>query len=107
MQDLKSAIQHGLYDPAYEHDACGVGMVLHMKGAKSHAIVENGLRVLENMTHREPKTQITKAETAQVSCCKFPPTNLFCYRESLFRKKGIMGQDWSFYQKAKLNSNRA
>ena len=52
MQDLKSAIQHGLYDPAYEHDACGVGMVLHMKGAKSHAIVENGLRVLENMTHR-------------------------------------------------------
>lgn len=52
MQDLKSAVQHGLYDPAYEHDACGVGMVLHMKGAKSHAIVENGLRVLENMTHR-------------------------------------------------------
>ncbi|MDR3057411.1 MAG: glutamate synthase large subunit [Prevotella sp.] len=52
MQDLKSAIQHGLYDPNYEHDACGVGMVLHMKGAKSHAIVENGLRVLENMTHR-------------------------------------------------------
>lgn len=52
MQDLRSAIQHGLYDPNYEHDACGVGMVLHMKGAKSHAIVENGLRVLENMTHR-------------------------------------------------------
>lgn len=52
MQDLSSAIQHGLYDPAYEHDACGVGMVLHMKGAKSHAIVENGLRVLENMMHR-------------------------------------------------------
>jgi glutamate synthase (NADPH/NADH) large chain len=52
MQDLKSAMQHGLYDPNYEHDACGVGMVLHMRGAKSHAIVENGLRVLENMTHR-------------------------------------------------------
>lgn len=52
MQDLRSAIQHGLYDANYEHDACGVGMVLHMKGAKSHAIVENGLRVLENMTHR-------------------------------------------------------
>ncbi len=52
MQDLSSAIQRGLYDPAYEHDACGVGLVLHMKGAKSHAIVENGLRVLENMMHR-------------------------------------------------------
>lgn len=52
MPDLSSAIQHGLYNPAYEHDACGVGLVLHMKGAKSHAIVENGLRVLENMMHR-------------------------------------------------------
>lgn len=52
MQDLKSAIQHGLYDPNYEHDACGVGLVLNIKGAKSHTIVENGLRVLENMMHR-------------------------------------------------------
>jgi glutamate synthase (NADPH) large chain len=52
MQDLISAEQHGLYDPANEHDACGVGLVLHMKGTKSHAIVENGLRVLENLMHR-------------------------------------------------------
>lgn len=52
MQDLISATKYGLYDPAYERDACGVGMVLHVKGAKSHAIVENGLRVLENMMHR-------------------------------------------------------
>lgn len=52
MQDLSSAIQNGLYDPTYEHDACGVGMVLHLRGMKSHAIVENGLRVLENMMHR-------------------------------------------------------
>ncbi|MFV0537059.1 MAG: glutamate synthase large subunit [Dysgonomonas sp.] len=52
MQDLQSAIRHGLYDPEFEHDACGVGMVLHIKGAKSHSIVENGLRVLENMMHR-------------------------------------------------------
>ncbi|MDR1091980.1 MAG: glutamate synthase large subunit [Prevotella sp.] len=52
MQDLQSAIRYGLYDPGFEHDACGVGMVLHIKGAKSHSIVENGLRVLENMMHR-------------------------------------------------------
>lgn len=52
MQDLLSATQNGLYDPTYEHDACGVGLVLNIKGAKSHAIVENGLRVLENMMHR-------------------------------------------------------
>ena len=42
----------GLYDPNYEHDACGVGMIVHTKGARSHSIVENGLQVLENMTHR-------------------------------------------------------
>lgn len=52
MQELLSATQKGLYDPAYEHDACGVGLVLNIKGGKSHAIVENGLRVLENMMHR-------------------------------------------------------
>ena len=42
----------GLYDPNYEHDACGVGMIVHTKGLRSHSIVENGLQVLENMTHR-------------------------------------------------------
>jgi glutamate synthase (NADPH/NADH) large chain len=42
----------GLYDPANEHDACGVGLVINIDGAKSHDIVENGLRVLENMQHR-------------------------------------------------------
>ena len=42
----------GLYDPANEHDACGVGFVAHIKGAKSHAIVEQGLQILKNLTHR-------------------------------------------------------
>ena len=44
--------QHGLYDPANEHDACGVGFVAHIKGDKSHAIVEQGLKILENLDHR-------------------------------------------------------
>ncbi|MBI1965481.1 MAG: glutamate synthase subunit alpha [Betaproteobacteria bacterium] len=42
----------GLYDPAQEHDACGVGFVAHIKGRKSHSIVEQGLTVLKNLTHR-------------------------------------------------------
>jgi glutamate synthase (NADPH/NADH) large chain len=42
----------GLYDPANEHDACGVGFVAHIKGKKSHTIVEQGLTVLRNLTHR-------------------------------------------------------
>jgi glutamate synthase (NADPH/NADH) large chain len=44
--------QRGLYDPVNEHDACGVGLVINISGSKSHQIVENGLRVLENMKHR-------------------------------------------------------
>lgn len=43
---------HGLYDPRNEHDACGVGFIVNMKGEKSHQIVKDGLAVLENLTHR-------------------------------------------------------
>jgi glutamate synthase (NADPH/NADH) large chain/glutamate synthase (ferredoxin) len=42
---------HGLYSSA-EHDACGVGFVAHIKGAKSHDIVQNALKILENLDHR-------------------------------------------------------
>ena len=44
--------QSGLYDPANEHDACGVGFVAHIKGQKSHAIVTQALKILENLDHR-------------------------------------------------------
>ena len=42
----------GLYDPAHEHDACGVGFVVDIKGRKSHAIVSQSLTVLKNLLHR-------------------------------------------------------
>ncbi len=45
-------VAQGLYDPANEHDACGVGFVANIKGRKSHAIVEQGLTILKNLTHR-------------------------------------------------------
>ncbi len=53
--------KQGLYDPRYEHDACGVGFVVNIKGQKSHAIVAQGLQVLLNLAHRgacgcEPNT---------------------------------------------------
>lgn len=43
---------NGLYNAEYEHDACGVGMVVNIHGNKSHALVDNALKVLENMRHR-------------------------------------------------------
>ena len=42
----------GLYDPRHEHDACGVGFVADIKGRKSHQIIEQGLTILERLTHR-------------------------------------------------------
>jgi len=42
----------GLYHPAFEHDACGVGMICNMRGEKSHHIVEQAIQILENLTHR-------------------------------------------------------
>src|SRR5262245_509550 len=44
--------QMGLYDPQYEHDACGVGFVAHIKGQKSHGIVSQALELLVNLLHR-------------------------------------------------------
>lgn len=50
--ELQHLQEHGLYDPANEHDACGVGFVAHIKGEKSHAIVTQALKILENLDHR-------------------------------------------------------
>ena len=44
--------RQGLYDPRHEHDACGLGFIAHIKDKKSHEIVAQGLRILENLTHR-------------------------------------------------------
>ena len=47
----------GLYQSQYEHDACGVGMVVNIHGGKSHELVDNALRILENMEHRGAETR--------------------------------------------------
>ncbi|MBS0326516.1 MAG: glutamate synthase subunit alpha, partial [Proteobacteria bacterium] len=45
-------VAQGLYAPAQEHDACGLGFIAHIKGRKSHAIIGQGLQILKNLTHR-------------------------------------------------------
>jgi glutamate synthase (ferredoxin) len=44
--------KQGLYDPQFEHDSCGVGFVVHMKGCKSHQLVADALQILVNLDHR-------------------------------------------------------
>ena len=51
-QEIESLAAGGLYDPANEHDACGVGFVAHIQGQRNHDIVAQGLKILENLDHR-------------------------------------------------------
>ncbi|MDA0866730.1 MAG: glutamate synthase large subunit, partial [Cyanobacteria bacterium] len=60
-QNHHSPSQQGLYDPRFEHDACGVGFIVQMKGKPSHSIVDQALTILLNLDHRgavgaEPNT---------------------------------------------------
>ena len=57
LQTRKKEQFSGLYQPDYEHDACGVGMVVNINGGKSHELVDNALKVLENMEHRGAETR--------------------------------------------------
>lgn len=50
--EIKHLQQNGLYSAGNEHDACGVGFVAHIKGVKTHAIVQGALKILENLDHR-------------------------------------------------------
>ena len=50
--EIDALAQAGLYHPAHEKDACGVGFVAHIKGQRAHHIVRQGLKILENLDHR-------------------------------------------------------
>ena len=45
-------VAQGMYDPRHEHDACGLGFIANIKGKKSHAIITQGLEILNNLSHR-------------------------------------------------------
>ena len=49
---MDEQVSAGLYDPAFEHDACGVGFVAHIKGKRTHELVSMGLTILDNLVHR-------------------------------------------------------
>ena len=49
---IKNKNLDGLYDPSFEHDACGLGFVANIKGVKSHKIIQDGIKILENLEHR-------------------------------------------------------
>jgi glutamate synthase domain-containing protein 1 len=67
MMQLRFPKAQGLYDPANEHDNCGIGFVAHIKGQKSHDIIERGLEVLRNMDHRGA-TSADNKKIGRASC---------------------------------------
>jgi len=52
MKKNRPPVRQGLYDPQFEHDACGVGFIASIKGEKSHKIISQALEVLTNLDHR-------------------------------------------------------
>ena len=66
--ELRPSAQ-GLYNPSNEHDACGVGFVAHIKGKKTHEIIVQGLKILENLDHLEalPKERGTRVLKKEAS----------------------------------------
>jgi len=61
-------VKQGLYDPFFEHEACGVGFVVDMHGRKSHKIVSDGLQVLRNLDHRGASGAEVNTVTCSPSC---------------------------------------
>ena len=55
MREETTQVPQGLYDPRFEHDNCGIGAVVHMKGKKTHDTVEKALKIVENLEHRAGK----------------------------------------------------
>ncbi|MHB8130067.1 MAG: glutamate synthase large subunit [Mobilitalea sp.] len=55
MREEITQVPQGLYDPRFEHDNCGIGAIVHMKGIKTHQTVENALKIVENLEHRAGK----------------------------------------------------
>lgn len=83
---------NGLYNPAYEHDACGVGMVVNIHGNKSHELVDNALKVLENLRHRGAEGADGKTGDGAGILLQIPHEFIF-FRAFLCRRKASTAPD--------------
>ena len=92
--------KQGLYDPANEHDACGVGLIVNVHGGKSHGIVESALKVLENMRHRGAEGADNKTGDGAGILLQFHTSLSYC-KVSPYRKKVSTEPDWSSFRKTR------
>ncbi len=87
------ADSNGLYSPSYEHDGCGVGLVVKIDGSKHHSIVDQGLKVLEHMAHRGAEGADNKTVTVRASWCRFR-MNTYCLTAYRCPRRGGMASGW-------------
>lgn len=64
--------QSSLYSPRFEHDACGIGAVVDLRGRKTWRTVDDALKIVEKLEHRAGKDAAGKQATALDCCCKSP-----------------------------------
>jgi len=90
--------KQGLYDPQFEHDACGMGFVAHLKGKKSNKIVHQAIEILENLTHRGAVGAEENTGDGAGILMQMPHS----FFEKVFKKEGIMLPDEGNYGMAFL-----
>lgn len=90
----------GLYHASYEHDACGVGMVVNIHGNKSHELVDNALKVLENMRHRGAEGADNKTGDGAGIMLQIPHEFILLQGIPVPERENTE-QDWYFYPKTK------
>lgn len=92
----------GLYQPEYEHDACGVGMIVDIHGNKSHELVDAALKVLENMKHRGAEGADNKTGDGAGIMLQIP--HEFILLQGIpVPERGNMVRDWFFFRKTRRN----
>lgn len=85
--------QQSLYHSSFEHDACGIGALVNIKGQKSHQIVDDALSIVEKLEHRAGKDASGETATVSASSCRFrtnfsPPSQTSL--KSISVRSGIM-----------------
>lgn len=99
-KDYPSHQPLGLYDSSYEHDACGVGMLVNINGDKSHELVDAALTVLENMKHRGAEGADNKTGDGAGIMIQIP--HEFILLQGIpVPEKGKYGTGWCFCRKTR------
>lgn len=76
MSVIQQNTEQGLYSPDFEHDNCGIGAVVNIKGQKSHDTVANALKIVENLEHRAGKDAEGKTGDGVGYCYRFRTSSL-------------------------------